>query len=889
MLHVFLPRTLRTAMLLASFSILAACGGSDDPVTTSPPPPPPPPPPVVVPVVVLPSCPDTTATLTAINAIQGLGLVSPLVGNSVAARGVVTGDFQNTTQLSGFFMQQAVPDADPETSEGIFVFAPGGTNVAVGDYVQVLGSVTEFGGSGITATNSITQLSSVTSVTICGTTTLPEPIALSLPVTTSTSLEKYEGMLVKFADTLSVTEVFGLGRFGEIALSAGGRQFNPTNGNSTATSVQNQLSRIILDDASSRQNPSPTPYLSAADTTGTRRVGDAVQNLTGILSYGFNAYRLQPTIAPVFTATNPRNATPPAVAGTLKVASFNVLNYFTTLGSRGANSPEEFTRQRAKIVEAIVAIDADVLGLTEIENNGNVAINDLVAAINTRIGTTTYAPLLAGNVGGDQIKVDAIYKPARVQKLGNPVLPTGADLLPFSGSNSNRPPLAQRFAALSNNGGFWFVINHFKSKGSCPTSGDIDAGQGCWNLLRTQQANALNGFVASLRTSSGENDVLMMGDFNSYLREDPVQALTAAGNESLLERLPAAMRYSYVFNGETGALDQAHASNSLKAQVTGVNVWHINSDEPIVLDYNTELKTDDRYAATPFRASDHDPVIVGLTLTADAPVLSASLSADVPTQAIASAVTTVTNIVSMPSASAAFGSLQINWGDATAPSVFTTSPSSATHTFVAAGTYTVVLTFTDSANAATSKSSVVKVTPAAVSGAAELFFSEYVEGSSNNKALEIYNPTAASIDLSSYAIQIFPNGTTTVGAIYTLTGTMAPGAVSVVANASATATLVAKATLVVSGIGVVSFNGDDALTLTKNGIIVDRIGQVGFRPTAPSAWVSGAVSTLDKTLRRKPSVKSGDTATSSLFDPALQWDVFSIDDFSGLGSHTVNP
>ena len=889
MLHVFLPRTLRTAMLLASFSILAACGGSDDPVTTSPPPPPPPPPPVVVPVVVLPSCPDTTATLTAINAIQGLGLVSPLVGNSVAARGVVTGDFQNTTQLSGFFMQQAVPDADPETSEGIFVFAPGGTNVAVGDYVQVLGSVTEFGGSGITATNSVTQLSSVTSVTICGTITLPEPIALSLPVTTSTSLEKYEGMLVKFADTLSVTEVFGLGRFGEIALSAGGRQFNPTNGNSTATSVQNQLSRIILDDASSRQNPSPTPYLSAADTTGTRRVGDAVQNLTGILSYGFNAYRLQPTIAPVFTATNPRNATPPAVAGTLKVASFNVLNYFTTLGSRGANSPEEFTRQRAKIVEAIVAIDADVLGLTEIENNGNVAINDLVAAINTRIGTTTYAPLLAGNVGGDQIKVDAIYKPARVQKLGNPVLPTGADLLPFSGSNSNRPPLAQRFAALSNNGGFWFVINHFKSKGSCPTSGDIDAGQGCWNLLRTQQANALNGFVASLRTSSGENDVLMMGDFNSYLREDPVQALTAAGHESLLERLPAAMRYSYVFNGETGALDQAHASNSLKAQVTGVNVWHINSDEPIVLDYNTELKTDDRYAATPFRASDHDPVIVGLTLTADAPVLSASLSADVPTQAIASAVTTVTNIVSMPSASAAFGSLQINWGDATAPSVFTTSPSSATHTFVAAGTYTVVLTFTDSANAATSKSSVVKVTPAAVSGAAELFFSEYVEGSSNNKALEIYNPTAASIDLSSYAIQIFPNGTTTVGAIYTLTGTMAPGAVSVVANASATATLVAKATLLVSGIGVVSFNGDDALTLTKNSIIVDRIGQVGFRPTAPSAWVSGAVSTLDKTLRRKPSVKSGDTATSSLFDPALQWDVFSIDDFSGLGSHTVNP
>ena len=803
----------RLALVSASFSWLVACGGSDDapPTTASPPPSP-------APVATLPSCPATTATLVSISAIQGAGLVSPQLGNAVAARGVVTGDFQGSTQLGGFFMQQAVPGADPDTSEGIFVFAPDGADVAVGDYVQVLGTVAEFGGSGITATNSITQLGSVTSVAICGTTTLPAAVAISLPVTTATDLEKYEGMLVKFTDTLSVTEVFNLGKFGEVVLSAGGRQFNPTNGNGTATRVQNQLARIILDDASSKQNPAPIPYLSAGDTSGTRRVGDTVQNLTGILSYGFNAYRIQPTSTPIFVASNARSATPPAVTGTLKVASFNVLNYFTTLGSRGANNAAEFTRQRAKIVEAIVAIDADVLGLTEIENNANVAINDLVNAINTRMGTTTYAPLLAGSVGADQIKVDAIYKPARVHKLGNPVLPTGADLVPFSGSNSNRPPLAQRFAAVSNGGNFWFVINHFKSKGSCPTSGDIDAGQGCWNLLRTQQATALNGFVNKLRASSNENDVLMMGDFNSYLREDPIKTLGTAGHESLLERLPAANRYSYVFNGETGALDQAHASDSLKTQVTDVNVWHINSDEPIVLDYNTEFKTDDRYAPTPFRASDHDPVIVGLTLTADSAVNLASLSADIAAKAVVAAITTVSNIVTTPSPSATFTSLQIDWGDGAA-STFTSSVASATHSFAATGTYTVVVNFMDSANKAISVSQVVTVTPAIVVGTSELIFSEYIEGSSNNKALEIHNPTTATVDLSAYAVNTYFNGTTTATSL-TLTGKRAPGAAYVLANASSTASLAASA---------------------------------------------------------------------SVFDPAVQWDVFDVDTFTGLGSHSVTP
>jgi len=194
------------------------------------------------------------------------------------------------------------------------------------------------------------------------------------------------------------------------------------------------------------------------------------------------------------------------------------------------------------------------------------------------------------------------------------VLPAGADLAVYS-APSGRPPLAQRFAGVGNPGGFWFVVNHFKSKGGCPDSGDVDLGQGCFNAGRTRQALALSRFADQL-AAQGEPDVLMMGDFNSYLLEDPARVLEAAGHESLLKRLLAADRYTYVFGGEAGALDHAYASASLRRQVSGVGVWHINADEPGRLDYRAE----GRFTPTPFRASDHDPVLVGLSLTPDLPL-----------------------------------------------------------------------------------------------------------------------------------------------------------------------------------------------------------------------------------------------------------------------------
>ncbi|MBN8753048.1 MAG: ExeM/NucH family extracellular endonuclease [Variovorax sp.] len=728
------------------------------------------------------------------------------------------------------------------------------------------------------------------------------------------ALERYEGMLVEISQPLAVTETYQLGQYGQLVLALNGRQFNATNGNSTSTNAQNMLSRIVIDDGSSRSNPNPIPYLSAAGTDGTRRIGDTTQKVTGILSHSFGAYRIQPTVAPVFAQSNPRQPTAPVVGGSLKVASLNVLNYFTTfvdgknaagqtgqvclLGTgfpdtcRGADNLTEFERQQAKIVAAIAGLDADVIGLMEIQNT-DIATKDLLAALNAKVGANTYAAVNSGVFGTDLIKVDILYKPAKVQRVGGVVLPTGADLTDYIAA-SGRPPLAQRFSAVGNNGGFWFVVNHLKSKGSCLTTGDIDQGQGCWNLARTKQATALNSFVSKLK-AMGESDVLMMGDFNSYLLEDPTKVLESAGNESLLKRMPAGDRYTYVFGGETGALDHAYASASLATQVSGVSVWHINSDEPPVLDYNTGSKPDDRYAPTPFRASDHDPVLVGLNLVADAAVSQPIVNATIPGSVKTGETYGIDISEAIPGGSATLTALSVDWGDGTAANP---APGTGivTHTYATAGTFNVVVTLIDSAGQTGTKLGGVNVSTAVVllpPGPPDLFFSEYVEGKTgSNKAIELYNPTSSALDLSLYTIKLYANGAKTSTNSLKLSGSLAGKGVLVVVHPSADPALKIAGSIMSN---VVNFNGNDALTLEKSGVVIDRFGQVGTDPG--TAWlgqpvsVAGEerVSTLDQTLRRKSEVTAGDPNPMAPFDPSVQWTNTGIpaDTFSGLGSHTV--
>lgn len=571
---------------------------------------------------------------TAVYTIQGSGSSSPLDGTTVSVEGVVVGDFQASNQLSGFFIQDPAGDGDAATSDGLFVFAPGSMDVAVGDAVRLTGRVDEY--------FDLTEITDVSDLLLCGSGIDIAPVPITLPVESLGQWERYEGMLVAFPQTLTVTENFDLGRYGELGLSANGRLFNPTNvvePGPAALELQerNDRSRIQLDDASTRQNPVPLPPYFGPN--GTRRAGDTTQGLTGILSYSFGSYEVQPTQPVDFTPVNARRASPADVGGNVTVASFNVLNYFTTvdngqpicgpsddLDCRGADSQAEFERQRAKIVNAILALDADVVGLIELENNSRASLQDLVDGLNTVAGAGTYAFVDTGTIGTDAIKVGLIYKPAKVTPLGDfAILDSSLDARFID--TKNRPVLAQTFSAAGEI--FTVAVNHLKSKGSaCDDVGDPDAddGQGNCNQTRTQAAQALVDWLAKDPTGSGDPDFLIVGDLNAYRNEDPIDAIEAGGYTDLIERFIGPDAYSYVFFGQAGYLDHALATPSLTGRVTGVTEWHINADEPRALDYN-DFNQSSLYQPDPYRSSDHDPVLVGFC-DAVAPALDVSVTPD---------------------------------------------------------------------------------------------------------------------------------------------------------------------------------------------------------------------------------------------------------------------
>jgi uncharacterized protein len=577
------------------------------------------------------ACPTPTTTLVSIPALQGTTDTNTANGQNRTVRGVVVADYQGSTGLFGFNIQDPAGDANPLTSDGVFVFVPAANtawinfDVAVGDSVQVSGRATEFSG--------LTEIDTVTSIVKCGTDQVLAPTVIDLPEAVNNDLERFEGMLVSIPETLTVDQNFFQGRYGQVTLSSDGRLYNPTNNNipgSAGAIAQAELNArrlIVLDDAFSGQNPAPIPFIGLNNTL---RAGDTVAGITGTLDFGpinsdttIRDYRVQPTVAPVITRVNQRTAAPEAVGGNVKVASFNVLNYFTTIDQtgaqcfpggtrtdcRGADSAAEFDRQRTKIITAMLAINADVFGLMEIENNGNTAVGNLVAGLNAVAGANTYAVVTNPAGDTDAIKVAMIYKPAKVTPVGAPL----GDLNPIH----NRVPLAQTFSLNSNGQKFSVIVNHFKSKGSCPASGldaDQGDGQGCWNATRVQQAQALLTFVNTVKTQANDNDVLIIGDLNSYGKENPITTLTSNGFVNEIEKLIGSTAYSYVFDGFAGYLDHALASTSLDPQVSGVTEWHINADEPSVIDYNTEFKPQDLYTPTPYRSSDHDPVVIGLQL-----------------------------------------------------------------------------------------------------------------------------------------------------------------------------------------------------------------------------------------------------------------------------------
>jgi len=567
---------------------------------------------------------------TLISAVQSAEFSSPFVGETHIIEGVVTGSFP---AINGFFMQEELIDQDenPLSSEGIFVAMSNGEYPEEGSVVRVIGNISESYGK--------TQINSTEQPLFCG---VDSVLAtnITLPFSSSEARESIEGMLITSTSPLTVTDNYSLGRYGEVALS-NGRVYVPTNLHQPGSveysnlAASNALNRITLDDGINGSNPAeiiyPTGGLSASNTL---RAGDTVNNITGVVDYSYGNYRIIPVEEPSFISSNARKAAPQLSEGNLRIASFNVLNYYNGDGlgggfptPRGADTAEEFERQRGKTISAISTMKADIIGLLEMENDGfgeHSAIQDLVNGLNAVAPTDVHYSFVNPHIpadaetgieklGGDSIKVAIIYNDKAVAEFGTTAYLTG---WPFE--YHNRPPMVQTFRAIETGERLTVAINHFRSKG-CSSSGGVENedkldGQGCYNLRRVQAAQAINDWLAQSPTGIVDEDVLIIGDLNAYSKEDPVTTIESAGYTNLAQKFIGDMAYSYAYKGEIGTLDHALASASLTEKVVDLTEWHINADEPVILDYNTEYKNDEQlysmYNSDAYRASDHDPVVI---------------------------------------------------------------------------------------------------------------------------------------------------------------------------------------------------------------------------------------------------------------------------------------
>ncbi|WP_307865047.1 ExeM/NucH family extracellular endonuclease [Myceligenerans salitolerans] len=602
--------------------------------------------------------------VTPIAEIQGTGDTSPLAGQTVTTRGVVTAAYP-TGGFNGLYVQtpgtggDPAADPTPGASDGIFVYsAAAASELAVGDSVEVTGAVSEYYGLTEITPESWTVLGDGASV---------EPLLTGWPATDA-EREALEGMLLAPQGDFTVTDNYQTNYYGTIGLAAGDSPLvQPTSaGRPLSAEYEKQLAdnaarELLLDDgsswnySSSSNTSKPLPWLTGGAPV---RVGASVEFTTPVvLDYRYSAWGLQPQghltpataddVQPAAFADT-REAVPAEVGGSLKVGTFNVLNYFTTTGdelegctyysdragdpvtvsggcdARGAAEDEDLARQQAKIVGAISALGADVVSLEEIENSAHFlgklrdqALADLTDALNAVDGAGTWAYVASpAEVPADEdvIRNGFVYRAAVAEPVGESVV-----LLGDEAYGNAREPLAQVFQPVGGDedasDDVLVVSNHFKSKGSVgPWPGDEDQGdgQGNSNESRVRQATSLVAFAEEQAAAAGTDKVLLVGDFNAYEKEDPIQVMADAGYVDLGA---ATGEYSYSYDGQVGSLDHVLASPAAAEIVTGTDIWNINAYEPVANEYSRyNYNATILYDETPFRSSDHDPLLVGLDL-----------------------------------------------------------------------------------------------------------------------------------------------------------------------------------------------------------------------------------------------------------------------------------
>ncbi len=595
--------------------------------------------------------------------IQGTGAESDYAGQTVTTEGVVTAVWADGG-LSGYTIQTAgsggAAKAAGDASDGLFVYSSQtAAEVAAGDSVRVTGEVSEYyGQTQITvASNGLQPLDEELAA--------PTPIEGEFPEGDE-AREPLESMLILPTGDITVSDNYGTNRYGEIGL------VNGTEPLLQATDVvspgdeaieyeaENAQRAYVLDDGASADytggaSDVPVPYVSTEEPL---RVGGAATfEDPVVVGYGFDMWRLQPTewltgenadnVQPA-TFEDTREAAPQDVGGDITVSSFNVLNYFTTTGdqlngctfyedregipttvrggcdARGAWDADNLERQQSKIVDAINGLDASVLSLEEIEQSAafgkdrDESLSILVDALNEDAGSEKWAFTESPEElpeSEDVIRTAFIYQPADVQPVGASSILTGSEAY-----GNAREPLAQAFTTGEDDDPFVAIVNHFKSKGSGSGDGNVDNGdgQGNSNADRISQAEALVDFADEQKESAGTDDVVLLGDFNSYTEEDPMQVLYSAGYANIGKDFTD--EQTYLFGGRVGSLDHVLASDELVADVTGADIWNINSVESIGLEYSRyNNNVTDLHAEGPFRSSDHDPLIMGLDRGEDAP------------------------------------------------------------------------------------------------------------------------------------------------------------------------------------------------------------------------------------------------------------------------------
>ncbi len=625
-----------------------------------------------------PSDPENPANLLPINTIQGTGDESPYKSKTVTTTGVVTAAYP-TGGLNGYYIQTEGTGGDnhdfAEGSHGIFVYSKDTVKqVKTGDNVEVTGSVSEYygqtqisvGGEGLKKLDEAAVA--------------PKPYEGAFPEDPA-KREALEGMLVQPTGDITVTDNYSTNTYGEIGLANGTETLRqPTDvarpGSEEAKEVdaENKKKAYVLDDGGTADffktaKNTPLPYLSNDKPV---RVGAKVTfTKPTVVGYGHDKYRLQPTsFLPDNNELTPAEfentrADVPDVGGDMTLASFNVLNYFPTTGDtepgceaytdregkpvgsnrckpRGAYNQENFERQQKKIVTAINKLDASVVALEEIESSDKFgkerdwALNNLVEALNDAAGEDRWAfvpsPKSIPETGDDVIRTAYIYQKAEAKPAGE------SAILDSPAFHNARAPLAQKFQAVGVDNPeaseFIAVMNHFKSKGSGKGPGNEDSGdgQGNSNADRVAQAKAVKAFADKQKKAMGTDRVFILGDLNSYTKEDPMQVFYDDGYTNVGERFDAAP--TYLFGGLTGSLDHVLASKeamgpatqarsaapaAAAGTVTGAATWEINSVESVALEYSrhnyniTNLYKDDE-----FRSSDHNPSIVGISTGAPA-------------------------------------------------------------------------------------------------------------------------------------------------------------------------------------------------------------------------------------------------------------------------------